>query len=397
MLNIDQQIFEQIKKANSILICFNKNWNGDAAASALAVYLFLKKLDKKIEVAADRPMSKPPLNFLPGLDAVADKLEGLRQFIVSLDIANTKVSRVKYKVEGDKLNFFITPETGFFKERDVSTKSGDFKYDLIISIDSPDLESLGNIYESNSDLFYQVPVINIDHQPANEEYGQINKIELMAVATSEILFNLFANYSREMIDEDIATCLLAGIISKTKSFKTPNITPQTLSTASQLIAMGGRREEIVTHLYRSRSLKVLKLWGRVLARLNSAYEDKLVWTALNRGDFVKTETSEEDLHEVIDELIVNIPSARVIVIIHEQETVKPKDNNGADKNTNVDSPVISYALIYSIRNINALDLAKDYNPTGNKTLARIELNKPVLEAEKEIIEKIKSQLEKLPL
>ena len=82
----------------------------------------------------------------------------------------------------------------------------------------------------------------------------------------KILFNLITDYSRDLVDEDIATCLLAGLIAKTKSFKTQNITPQSLAISSQLLAMGAKREEIVNKLYRSRSLNVLKLWGRVLAR-----------------------------------------------------------------------------------------------------------------------------------
>ncbi len=54
MLIQEQQIFEQIKKAKHILITFNKIWNGDAVASALAIYLFLKKLDKDVDITAEK-------------------------------------------------------------------------------------------------------------------------------------------------------------------------------------------------------------------------------------------------------------------------------------------------------------------------------------------------------
>ena len=176
----------------------------------------------------------------------------------------------------------------FLPAEDVKTRSGEFKYDLVIVLDTPDLESLGSIYDNDTEFFYQIPIINIDHGSNNEAFGQINLVELTAIATAEILFNLFTNYSRDLLDENIATCLLAGIIAKTKSFKTQNLTPQSLSVSSQLISMGARREEIVNQLYRSRSLNVLKLWGRVLARLTSALENKLVWTVLTQVDFDKT-------------------------------------------------------------------------------------------------------------
>jgi nanoRNase/pAp phosphatase (c-di-AMP/oligoRNAs hydrolase) len=51
-----------------------------------------------------------------------------------------------------------------------------------------------------------------------------------------VLFHLFENWNRHLIDESLATTLLAGMIAKTKSFRTPDVTPKTLSTASQSLA-----------------------------------------------------------------------------------------------------------------------------------------------------------------
>ena len=379
MLTQEQQIFKQIKKAKNILITFRKTWNGDSVASALAMYLFLKKLDKQVDIAAEKFDQGNLYSFLPSYEEIKNSVENLRQFIISLDIANTKVNQIKYKVKDNALNFIISPKDGFFNEEDISTRSGDFKYDLVITVDTPDLEFLGKIYDNDTEFFYNTPIINIDHHGSNEEFGQINQIDLTAVSTSEILFSLFNNYSREFIDEDVATCLLAGMISKTRSFKTPNVTPAALSTAAQLISMGARREEIVNNLYRSRPLNVLKLWGRVLARLSGALENKLVWSAIKKEDFEKTETNEDDLGEIIDELIVNMPEVRVVVLIYDGNGEKTK------------------ALIYSIKNIDSLNLVKEYDPQGTKKMAVVKTKKPREEAEKEIIGLIKEKLGKLPI
>ncbi|MCK4554422.1 DHH family phosphoesterase, partial [Candidatus Parcubacteria bacterium] len=274
MLTQEQQIFEQINKANNILITFRKTWNGDSVASALAMFLFLKKLDKNADIAAEKFDNGRLFSFLPSFNEIKDTVENLRKFIISLDIANTKVNQIKYKMEDNTLNFIISPHDGFFTHEDISSRASGFKYDLIIALDTPDLESLGKIYDNDTEFFYKTPIINIDHHSNNEEFGQINHIQLTAVATTEILFSLFDSYSRDLIDENIATCLLAGMISKTRSFKTPNITPNALLSASQLISLGARREEIVNQFYRSRSLNVLKLWGRVLARLSSSMDNK---------------------------------------------------------------------------------------------------------------------------
>ncbi|MFH1428036.1 MAG: DHH family phosphoesterase, partial [Patescibacteria group bacterium] len=300
------------------------------------------------------------------------------------------VKQVKYHKEDNALNFIISPEKGFFTASDISSRAGEFKYDLIITVGTPDLESLGKIYDDNTEFFYQVPIINIDHQSNNEEFGQINYVELKAVATSEILFSLFENYSRELIDEDVATCLLAGIIYQTKSFKTTNITPQTLLITSQLISMGGRREEIVNKFYRSRNLNVLKLWGRVLARLSSSSDNQLIWSTLSSVDFIKTEAKEEDLSDVIDELIINIPQAKIVLIIYEKKK-KPEEEaiSATEPQTKIS--------IYSVKNINLLDLAKEYNPVGTKKLISLTFKKGLVETEKEIINFIKDKLSKLDL
>ena len=69
MLSQEQQIFEQINKSNNILITFKKTWDGDAVASALAFYLLLKKLDKKVEIAAEKFEPGNIYHFLPSYPA----------------------------------------------------------------------------------------------------------------------------------------------------------------------------------------------------------------------------------------------------------------------------------------------------------------------------------------
>lgn len=386
MLTQEQQIFEQIKKAERILVTFRKTWNGDSVASALAMYLFLKKLDKEVDVVAEKFDQSNLYSFLPSYGEIKNSIENLRQFIISLDIENVKVNQIKYKVKDNALNFIISPKEGFFNEDDISSKSGDFKYDLIITLDTPDLEFLGKIYDNDTEFFYNTPIINVDHHGSNEEFGQINQVDITAVATSEILFSLFNKYSRDVIDEDIATCLLSGMISKTRSFKTPNVTPVALSSAAQLISMGARREEIVNFLYRSRPLSVLKLWGRVLARLSSALDEKLVWSSIKASDFESTETTEHDLNEVVDELIVNMPRVKIVVLVYEVKDSSTDDNKKHSK-----------ALIYSIKNIDSLNIVKELKPEGTKKMAMIKSEKPREDLEKEVIKLIKDKLDKLPI
>ena len=414
-MTINQQFFNLIKKSNNILISFPIDWNGDAISASLALFLFLKKIGKNVEVGAEQMRKtdnfKIPMEsfkFLPSFSSIKNSLENLTKFIVSVDLKNAKISQIKYVIENNKLNFIISPQDGFFTEEDISSNISGFKYDLIITIDSQDLESLGKIYDNNIEFFYKTPIINIDQSPENEEFGQLNILDLKAVSVTEIIFSLMNDYNKKLIDEDIATCLLTGIIFRTKSFKTPNITPRVLSITSRLIEIGARREEIVANLYRSRSLNTLKLWGRVLNNLSTNENNSIIWATLFKNDFQITKSSEENLQDIIDELIISIPTAKVIVIFYSLTEMSVLENqylSDEDKidfsnktlvvhnsNENIFKTNIS---VCSVKNIDALNLIKNLKPEGTKKIAQATVDRPIKEVEKEIISSVKKQLDKI--
>lgn len=377
MLNLEQQIFKQIEKSKNILIAFSKNQDGDAIAAALALLTLLKKEGRSVSVAGQTVQENSLFSFLPNYSLIEKSLTNLRRFIVSVDISQAKVSQIKYAVENDRLDFIISPSEGWFKAEDVNTRAGEFRYDLIITIGASELESLGTIYDQNIEFFYKTPIINIDNKPNNEDFGQINFIDLNAVAISEIIFYLLKNYQTELIDEDVATCLLAGIIQKTKNFKSTNLTPRTLLASSELIAYQARREEIINHLYRSRDIKTLRLWGKFLSHLHSENNESLIWSKLTAKHLQETEASLKNLDEVIDELIVNIPQASLVVVFYEKSLNE------------------TLIIIYSLKNINALDTLKDYALQGNSRLATVTIKQDLETASTIIIPELKKKLEKL--
>ena len=246
---------------------------------------------------------------------------------------------------------------------------------MIICIGSPDFESCAQLYSENPDFFYRTPIINIDHTPDNEHYGQVNVVDLTASACGEVCHDLVESIEASLMDEEVATAFLTGMIAKTKSFKTNNVTPKTLQTASKLIAKGARREHIVEHLYKTRSVQTLRLWGRALARLKADEDAKIVWTLLSQQDFMHSGAQEEDLHDVIDELIASSPHAKVVVLLYE------------DKERNV------CAVVRAERPYDAIALTARFNAAGVREEVRLTfIKKTIVDVEKELIEHIKKQL-----
>jgi len=353
MLTTEQQIFKQIEKANNILLTFPEQWNGDAVAAAASFFIYLKKMGKSVEIAAAKTNRETKqFSFIPGYSEIKNSLDHLRRFIVSLDISKTKVSQIKYVVENNQLNFIVSPENGWFENGDVSTRVGEFRYDLIIAIGANDLESLGDIYDQNVEFFYKTPIINISHQAANEEFGQINLIDLNCAADSELIFNLIKSENKKLEDEDIATGLLGGIIIKTRNFKTGNLTPQTLMVTSELISLGARREEIIERLYHSHQIADLKLWGKILNNLRLESDDELAWSWLTGKELGVVRADHDSLENMVDELISNLPKAKIFIIFIERELLKIE------------------VFVFSLKNINVLDLFKEYSPKGTvKTIS----------------------------
>ena len=371
-----QQIFELIKKSRSILIVFKKDWTSDTLASALALFMILKKIDKRVEVVCQDFKPSANVSFL-GATAINDKIESLQKFVVSINTSQTEVGEFYYDHSHNKLNIYLSPKSGQFKPEDVAAKIANYEYDLILAVNSPDLESLGEIYGNHRDFFYTTPKINIDNSPKNEYYGDINIVDLASSSTAEIIYGLINNLDENLIDAKTATCLLAGIIAGTKNFKSSKVTPKTLNTAGLLIAQGANREQIIQNFYQTRFLSTLKLWGRVLARLNNDLDDKLVWSTIADRDFLETATSPDEIIDVIDELIVSLPKIEVIVLIYQQRA-----------NDEIE------VLAYSAKNLDALFISQRFNPSGNAEIARFRLNKITLsEAERMVIGEIKHKLQ----
>jgi phosphoesterase RecJ-like protein len=247
-----QQIIELLKAAQKILILSHINPDGDALGSMLALLLVLKKIGKDVTAVTAENMPEN-LQYLPAKDQLAPNFSGTKDFIIAINTSKVQVEKLSYKnlPDENKLNVVITPLSGSFKPEDVTFSFGAYKYDLIIVLDSPDLERLGPIYDANTELFYETPVVNIDHHAGNDYFGKVNWVDLTATSTAEILVALIESLAREkpLIDTDIATALLTGIIVDTGSFQNANTTPKSFTVAAQLVAAGAHQQEIIKWLF----------------------------------------------------------------------------------------------------------------------------------------------------
>lgn len=317
MLTPLQQAIDLIKKSKNILIALPESLNADSLGSALALEATLKKLGKKIEVASQEA-APDKLTFLPGVDILKNKLSSLRDFVISVDTSQNKISRLRYETANNVLKIFLaTPQK--IEQRDIKLEPGPFYYDLVITLDAPDLESLGDIFNGNTELFFNKSILNIDCKAGNEYFGEVNLVEPTAAACAEIVAGLIDGLAPNSVNEQIATCLLAGLIVKTHSFQNSKTTPQALNLASLLIVKGAQQETIVKNLYKTKPLNCLRLWGRLLGRLEFDEQSKIAWIFAQRDDFLATNTTTKDLPFVLEETFDLFPSINMAVILWPDE------------------------------------------------------------------------------
>lgn len=366
-----------MKKSTYALITARKNFQPDTIASALACGLLFKKLNKPYGIVCDGITLPEHLNFLPLSQEIKPQLENLQKLIISVALKDNEIDQFSYDIKEDKLNIYISPKHSAFQKDHIQTQFSPFKYDLICVLDSPDLDSLGKIVDDHADFFSQTPMINIDHHPSNENFGQINLVQFNASSTSEILFTLLKSFGMEYFDQDIATCLLAGITSKTKSFTEKFVTPKTFEIAKSLMEMGANRSQIIKNLYRNKTVATLNLWGRLLARLKTDEARKLAWSLLSENDFLESGATEKNLEGVVEEFIKDIPEIEIMVLFYQKGAA-------------------TQVVVASVhQREDALALLSEHKPQGTKYLTGFLLqNTALVEAEKKIIPEVKRDLEK---
>ena len=157
-------------------------------------------------------------------------------------------------------------------------------------------------------------LINIDHHPSNDFFGNVNIVLPDAPATCFILF-LFFSYCGWTITPSMATCLLHGLYYDTGCFMHSNTSAEAYRVAARLKALGGDSDRCVKEEFHSASINKLRLWGRALSRI-CINEKKAVVAALTQNDYDEEGANHEDISGLVSYLN-HVPEAKFCVLLTE--------------------------------------------------------------------------------
>src|SRR5947208_2479147 len=170
------------------------------------------------------------------------------------------------------------------------------------------------------DAIERPPRVVIDHHVSSEASGAADWIDPAAAATCEMaaLLAVRLGIPLQAADGRLAAILTAGIVMDTATFAHPSTTARTLAVAAALVEAGAPLSEISRRLYRSKPEAQLRLFGRVLERLESVDGGLVVWSRLLEEDLKVTGSKPSDSEGIID-LIAQAEDAEVAILFKEAE------------------------------------------------------------------------------
>ncbi len=192
-------------------------------------------------------------------------------------------------------------------------------YDLLVLSDCASAERVGAVAARHEELFATLPRAVIDHHASNEGRGEADWIDADAAATCEQV-TLLAVRMGVPLDAGggaLAAILMAGIVMDTATFAHPNATPRTLAVSAALVQAGAPLSDISRRLYRTKPDTQLRLFGRVLDRLDTTPDRRVIWSTLTLADLEATDALPAHSEGIID-LLAQSELAEVAMLLKEQ-------------------------------------------------------------------------------
>lgn len=307
-----EKIRELIDLSDSILILSHKNPDGDAVGSSLAFYNALLSIGKNVDIVVnDVPRI---FNFLSNFDKIKNTSE----------------------VE---------------------------EYDLVIITDCATQERIGQDSHYFENAKY---TLNIDHHISNTNYANYNYISGNSPACCEYLVDVF-DFLGINITNDIAECLMAGILTDTGGFQYSNVGEKTYDFASRVCKLIDI-PSIYKKVLSTKTKAQFELGKLAMSRVELLNNDRVSFTYLMKDDVEKVNAMPGD-HEGIVDFGRSIEGVSISIFVREKDNYfKVSLRSNGEVNVN------EIALLFNgggHKNAAGFDSTLDFDELKNKLLESV--------------------------
>lgn len=165
--------------------------------------------------------------------------------------------------------------------------------------------------------------IMIDHHQQPDAYATYRYSDATMSSTCEMVYHFIDMLGdKDVIDEQIATCIYTGILTDTGSFRFPSSTSTTHLVAADLIDKGANHSEIYNAIYDTNSYERLQLLGVALKNLRVLPEYRTAFITLSQEELNTANFKKGDTEGFVNYgLSIKDIIFAVIFIEHKQEGI----------------------------------------------------------------------------
>lgn len=244
MDNQKQQVVERLQQANNILVTVSNNPSVDQLAACIGLTVALNKMGKHATAVFSGNVPST-IEFLQPERTLEKNTDSLRDFIIALD--KSKADKLRYKVEDRMVKIFITPYRTSISDRDLDFSQGDFNVDVVLALGVHNQNELDQAITSHGRILHDATVMTVNVKPGGE-LGSVNWLDAGASSLSELTVQLSDALDKKLLDGQIATAFLTGIIAETERFSNNKTSPQTMSISAELMSAGANQQLVATKL-----------------------------------------------------------------------------------------------------------------------------------------------------
>lgn len=190
--------------------------------------------------------------------------------------------------------------------------------DIIFCLDFSSLKRINELGEMVGKA--KAKKVLIDHHLDPENFADFVQWDGTAASTAELVYELIQEMDDEsLVDQNIANCLYAGLMTDTGGFRHPNTTKKVFETAAALVELGADPAKVSKLIYDTNTLERMRLMGFVLnEKMQVIPEYRTAYIALNSEDLRKYSSQTGDTEGLVN-FGLSVKGVRLSVLISERK------------------------------------------------------------------------------
>lgn len=310
-----QQIVDKIKSSTNVLVTVSNNPSVDELSAALGLTALLNKLDKHATAIFSGAIP-PAITFLEPDKVFENTADSLRDFIIALD--KEKADHLRYKVEGDMVKIFVTPYRTHITVDDLEFSQGDFNIEVVLALGVTSQEHLDAALTAHGQIMSDVSIMTFSAGSQSSKLGSVDWHDESASCLSEMVGLLSSEFQtdKSLLDQQISTALLTGIVSATDRFSNNLTSSRVMSMAAQMMATGADQQLIAAKLQESHEIDALPIRAMDKPEAEAKSVEPTDNFMIPHDDDLKGKT--------IEEIEESLPTPRKTVEMESEPTAEPQ-------------------------------------------------------------------------